>query len=130
MTLKQVRRATFIGLILTSATPGGTDHIFAPMVLQSVRMTAPFTMLTLSEEQFGLLTSIRTVQYPTAGNLQDWIQKKKDFRMASQLTMKTGSGLHTGEARVSPVSVHKESVLVSLNFPFRKLPAVLLEVRI
>jgi hypothetical protein len=82
MILKQVRRAIFIGLILTSAIPGGTDHIFAPMVLQSVRMTAPFTMLTLSEEQFGLLISILTEQYPTAGNLQDWIQKKKDFRMA------------------------------------------------
>jgi hypothetical protein len=93
-------------------------------------MTALFTMLTLSEERFGLLTSIWTVQYPTAGNLQDWIQKKKDFRMVSQLTMKTGYGLHTGEARVSPVSAHKENVLVSLNFPFRKLPAVLLEVRI
>ena len=34
--------------------------------------------------------------------------------MASQLTMKTGYGLHTGEARVSPVSALMESVLVTL----------------
>ena len=43
--------------------------------------------------------------------------KKKDFRMASQLTMKTGSGLHTGEDHVSPVSAHKENDLVYVELP-------------
>ena len=72
--------AVFFGLIWTSVAPTGMVLTSVPTNRQSLLMTEHFIMLTLSEERFGSLINILTVQLTTAGNSQDWIVKQRDFR--------------------------------------------------